>query len=728
MLKDWKIWIKLTLIAVMLLPLAGFLFYQSIKKYNEDIRFTEQEVLGARYLDPLFILLSEVEAHRGQVARYLGNRADSSTRAAALELEDRVDSALRDLKNLDELGDALAASSALILVEQDWSTLKAGAMSSSMEQSFERHSQLIARIVTLMEDVGDTSNIRLDPVLETYYLGEVAELWGPRAVEDLGRLRDQAATFLVQGGTEVEAKARLGVLLAASRGNLDSLERALRLAMGARNEFKSALENSAGVAADQTGKFLDQVRLRIVDAATPSISAEEIFTSGSAAIKEQGKVHHAVLDLLQQELGDRADGYRFGRNVLIGVALGLLLAAAGLVYWVSRLITQQIGSIMSLFGNLGIGNFAARTQVYSNDELGIMATSLNAMLDNTLALIQSREERDRIQDSIIKLLDEISGVAEGDLTREAEVTAEVTGAIADSYNAMIQQLRRIISDVQETTLQVSSAANEIQTTTEHLAEGSEAQTLQIVDTSSAVDEIALSIQQVSENAGTAATVASEALQNSQRGTDAVGKTIHGMDAIRQQVQETAKRIKRLGESSQEIGEIVQLIGDIADRTSILALNASIQAAMAGEAGRGFAVVAEEVERLAERSAEATKRISTLIKTIQSETNEAVSAMEDTTREVVSGSGLANQAGQALEDIRNVSNRLAELIQSISLASKQQARGSESVAKAMSEISEVTQQTAAGTKQAAVSIRNLAHLADNLRDSVSAFKLPGRAGG
>jgi methyl-accepting chemotaxis protein len=410
-------------------------------------------------------------------------------------------------------------------------------------------------------------------------------------------------------------------------------------------------------------------------------------------------------------------------TALVVLAAVILVVAAAFV--LSGGLVRQIRAIGDLFDQIGAGNLEARAPVISRDELGAMAASLNSMLDNTLTLIQSREERDRIQGSIRKLLDEVSGVAEGDLSGEAEVTPDVTGAIADSFNVMIGELRRIIGEVRDTTLQVSSSASEIQTTTEHLAQGSEQQALQILDTTAAVDEMAVSVQQVSETSAQAAAVAEQALANAKTGAESVDKTIQGMNAIRGQVQETSRRIKRLGESSQEIGEIVQLIGDIADRTSILALNASIQAAMAGEAGRGFAVVAEEVERLAERSAEATKRIGTLIKSVQGETVEAVSAMEATTREVVSGSALANDAGRTLGEIESVSNRLSELIQSISLASKQQARGSESVAKSMSEISEVTQQTSAGTKQAAVAIRNLAELADELRESLDRFRLPQR---
>jgi methyl-accepting chemotaxis protein len=413
----------------------------------------------------------------------------------------------------------------------------------------------------------------------------------------------------------------------------------------------------------------------------------------------------------------------------VGVISGLFfLALIATVGFISdQNITKPIGYIVDLFSQIGMGNYGARAEVTTSDELGTLSTSLNAMLDNTLTLIQTREERDVMQASIMKLLDEVSGVAEGDLTVEAEVTADITGAVADSFNFMTSQLRDIISGVQEATLQVSSSANEIQTTAEHLAQGSETQAGQIADTAAAVEEMAVSIQQVSENAALSATVGEQALANAQQGTKAVQDTVEEMNRIRDQVQETAKRIKRLGESSQEIGEIVQLIGDIADRTSILALNASIQAAMAGEAGRGFAVVAEEVERLAERSTEATKQITTLIRTIQNETNEAAAAMEATTQEVVAGSNLAEQAGQALAEIESVSNRLAELIQSISLAAKQQARGSETLATSMDEIAEVTQQTAAGTKQAAVSINSLAFLADELRASVSAFKLPGGDG-
>jgi len=340
-----------------------------------------------------------------------------------------------------------------------------------------------------------------------------------------------------------------------------------------------------------------------------------------------------------------------------------------------------------------------------------------------LPLVQSKDERDQMQAAVMKLLEEVSGVAEGDLTVQAEVTPDVTGAVADSFNFMIAELRRIIGQVQNTSRQVRSSLNDLQGITEKLAAGSDDQAAQAVEASVAIEQMAASIHYVSENASSSASVAEQARSNAEHGTRAVTRTIEGMKAVRDQVQETAKRIKRLGESSQEIGEIVELIGDIADRTSILALNASIQAAMAGEAGRGFAVVAEEVERLADRATEATKRAGMLVKTTQSETAEVMAAMEDTTREVINRSNIANEAGLALSEIQSVSNRLAELIQAISDAAQQQAKGSEQVAKSMTEMSLVTKNTAASTKQTAVAITSLALLVDNLNAAAARFKLP-----
>jgi twitching motility protein PilJ len=337
------------------------------------------------------------------------------------------------------------------------------------------------------------------------------------------------------------------------------------------------------------------------------------------------------------------------------------------------------------------------------------------------------EENERNQTAIMRLLDELADLADGDLTATATVTEDFTGAIADSINFTIDQLRVLVSRINDTAVRVSSAAQETQGTALHLAEASDHQAQEIAGASAAVNEMAVTIDQVSANAAESAAVAERSVSIANKGAEVVQNTIQGMDNIREQIQETSKRIKRLGESSQEIGDIVSLINDIADQTNILALNAAIQASMAGDAGRGFAVVADEVQRLAERSSAATKQIEALVKTIQTDTNEAVASMEQTTAEVVRGARLAQDAGVALEEIENVSTTLAELIQNISNAARQQASSAGHISNTMNVIQEITSQTSAGTNATARAIGHLAEMAVDLRDSVQGFKLPDEVG-
>ncbi len=326
------------------------------------------------------------------------------------------------------------------------------------------------------------------------------------------------------------------------------------------------------------------------------------------------------------------------------------------------------------------------------------------------------------QEAILRLLDEIGNLANGDLTVRAKVTEEVTGAIADSINYTIDELRRLVTGITSAAQEVTAATQQAQTVTGQLLQAAQRQSTEIQGTGRAVAQMTQSMTEVSKNAGDSAKVAESSLHAAEKGAQAVQNAIRGMNDIREQIQETSKRIKRLGESSQEIGEIVQLISDITEQTNVLALNAAIQAASAGEAGRGFTVVAEEVQRLAERSAEATKHISAIVKSIQRDTGDAVEAMERSTQGVVQGTKTADEADQALREIGQVSNRLAELIGSISNATQQQANAATKVAANMKAILAITQLTTEGTKQTAASAAKLTALADGLKSSVSGFKL------
>ncbi len=335
-----------------------------------------------------------------------------------------------------------------------------------------------------------------------------------------------------------------------------------------------------------------------------------------------------------------------------------------------------------------------------------------------------RRESDRNQQAILRLLDELSSLADGDLTVQATVTEDITGAIADSINYAVDALRGLVTTINGSAIQLDSATRQTQALSQHLARASGAQSKQIASATESAASMAGSVEEVSGNAERAADVARHSVEVAHKGGDAVRRTIDGMNAIRETIQETSKRIKRLGESSQEIGNIVELINDIAEQTNILALNASIQSSMAGEAGRGFAVVADEVQRLAERAANSTKQIEVLVRTIQTDTNEAVVSMERSTTDVVGGALLAENAGAALEEIEQVSNQIASLVQNISGSARQQTHAAQNIARNMQALKEISAQTAESTNATSAAIAKLAELSAGLRKSATGFRLPG----
>jgi twitching motility protein PilJ len=336
------------------------------------------------------------------------------------------------------------------------------------------------------------------------------------------------------------------------------------------------------------------------------------------------------------------------------------------------------------------------------------------------------EQNERNQQAILRLLDEMGSLADGDLTVEATVTEDITGTIADSFNFAIEELRTLVATVNETAIMVDSAAKQTESTAAHLAKASDNQGKEINAATESIVSMAASIEEVSGNAERSSDVARHSVEVAHKGGEAVRRTIDGMNTIRETIQDTSKRIKRLGESSQEIGNIVELINDIAEQTNILALNASIQASMAGEAGRGFAVVADEVQRLAERSTNATKQIEVLVRTIQADTNEAVVSMERSTTDVVGGALLAENAGAALDEIEQVSNQIASLVQNISSSARQQAGSAADVTRRTTRLREISEQTGKATTATAAAIAKLSGLASQLRKTVAGFTLPNEA--
>ena len=382
----------------------------------------------------------------------------------------------------------------------------------------------------------------------------------------------------------------------------------------------------------------------------------------------------------------------------------------------TELVALLLSSLFTLLCGVGL----AYLQLQDSRQRQLVAEGEKVVAESQQQ--DAKRVNDANQAAILRLMNELQTVAEGDLTQEATVTEDITGAIADSVNYTVEELRSLVGNVQATATRVAQTTSAVESTSTELLAASTEQLREIRETGQSVLDMAQRINQVSGQAQESAHVARTSLQAAESGLQAVQDAIGGMNAIRDQIQETSKRIKRLGESSQEIGEITELISDITEQTNVLALNAAIQAASAGEAGRGFSVVAEEVQRLAERSADATRQIAALVKAIQTDTQDAVAAMERSTQGVVEGAKLSDNAGTALSEIDRVSRRLAELIEQISSATLREAESANEVAGNIQHIFAVTEQTGEGTRSTAQQVRELSAMAEELRQSVSRFKI------
>ncbi|HEY6971580.1 MAG TPA: methyl-accepting chemotaxis protein [Candidatus Angelobacter sp.] len=399
-----------------------------------------------------------------------------------------------------------------------------------------------------------------------------------------------------------------------------------------------------------------------------------------------------------------------------------LVAAVVTIFKIANGVIAPVHHLTQFSERLSQGDFRAKAEVHSADDFGYIAENLNRAAEESSRAMFNQEAQETLQKSVTEFLTITSQIARGDLTLRGKVSSDALGNVVDSVNYMLDNFCKVLERVRKAAVDVQSSANEILIASEEMSSGAIQQDQEITNTSSAVEQLTVSMKQVSNNAEASAEAARRALDAAEQGNRSVRDTLEGMQRIRSSVQATAKRIKALGDRSLEISEIVNVINDITEQTNLLALNAAIEAARAGEAGRGFAVVADEVRKLAEHSRNATKDIAALIKAIQAETNDAVVVMEEGTKEVEIGAKLADQAGKALEAISTVVRQSAELVQEISLASKQQVRGTEGVANAMQIISNITRQTSQGARQTARTVEQLVHMSEQLNEALSQFRV------
>ena len=537
-----------------------------------------------------------------------------------------------------------------------------------------------------------------------------------RASAILGRRAAiEAATGIRRAGNDIVKLAEELLTRSGSTAVMqEAQQRASDIASAASGLRGSADVNAALATIDGHTEFLRSVSDALAGESS-ALDVAPLDAEGQAAVVEP-------LTALLADLEGYIDTVRSNTSQLagIGTAQQEVAAAAGTLADAFR--SGSAGGVLP--GALSSGLIPVGLMLFA-----VLLVVVLVLLNVRMAAFE-RQARDqgqrneRNQQAILRLLDEMGSLADGDLTVEATVTEDITGTIADSFNYAIEELRKLVTTVNETAIMVDSAAKQTENAAIHMSRAADNQAREINAATESIVSMAKSIEEVSGNAERSSDVARHSVEVAHKGGEAVRRTIDGMNTIRETIQDTSKRIKRLGESSQEIGNIVELINDIAEQTNILALNASIQASMAGEAGRGFAVVADEVQRLAERSTNATKQIEVLVSTIQSDTKEAVVSMERSTTDVVGGALLAENAGAALDEIEQVSNQIASLVQNISSSAREQAGSAADVTRRTTRLREISEQTGKATTATAAAISKLSEFASQLRKSVAGFRLPG----
>lgn len=752
MFRNFKIRHKLVLLGALLSFPAFILLYFFVQEKDKSIAFAERERTGNAYVRPLRKILETVP----QFER--GGLNDTAA---------RVDEAFAELNAQTERnGESLGTTEKFNELRAAWQELKTNRASVAPEKSQELYRATMQSALEMFSVVGYSSHLVLDQDVAGFYQSDAMLVRLPEQVKLLSELTQLGDRIATNKAVTPDQKLQMNIwlnLLEANHADIRSdYEQAARSGGSAElRAFQETLKKHQSML-DIFGGMLRQKMLLASDEDLKYISTSHFNSTAANAMTTGANLWRDIAESNELMLANRIAASRFekfaalGAVLLVGLFVGLLawltvkkfvrsldeaveisdrVSRGEIVTVVAGERADEVGKLMAAMERMTVylqemaetsdqiagGNLSVEVVPRSPEDR--FGNSFQNMIERTLRLVQSQDERDCLQASIMKLLSDVSEVASGDLRTQAEVTPDVTGAIADAFNFMIDELRSIISQVQTTTFEVDSSATRVQTATEDLVTSSEAQSAQLTQVSQSIEQMVASVQKIAESVTVSARVADNALENAKRGTSAVQTNVSAMNRLREQASETATRIRKLGERSEEITSIVKLIDDVARRANILALNATIQASAAGEKGRGFIIVAREVERLAERSVDATRAITALTQAIQGETSEAVASIEDTLREVSAGARIASEVAGAVAEIETVSNRLSELSHVVLVASQEQAEGSESIHLAIGEIARIAEQTAVGMRQSASTVTSLALSARELRTSLASFKLP-----
>jgi methyl-accepting chemotaxis protein len=745
MIANLKVSTKLSIVGILFTLTISVLLYLYLNTRQEVITFAQTEIYGDKYLRPLRKIMEYVPIQKSLSHQLLEGNSNCKT-----EIDNytgKIDNIFAQLSETDKkISPEFTApvSDNLSSLKSKWDEVKSVNGSLNQDTVEKKYNELVSQVRDMVSSVGDASNLTLDPDLDSYYLMDIEIVKLPAIQDYISQAIVLSNSIIKKGSISSGETGRLMVLQDKIEDNISSIKKEMYVSF-ANNSAKNvqpALESTVLSFIDGTNNFLDLLDKKLLSSSTITLTRDEVSSCGSKIFNTSFELWDKGIDQLDVVLNHRIDVYTGNKYyALISVALIFSLSLF-LFFIIYRLIVGPIKHLNKVVNEVTEGNLNTSAAINSKDELGQLGLHFNYMIDKMRTIIddletekksveekieqaikESEEQKNYFARSVDTMLHVMEKFADGDLSVELSVESNnEVGRLFEGFNRSTQRMNGVLASVTDLIQSAASASGQISASSEQLAAGTREQSSQTVEVAGAVEEMAKTIVENTMNAEQAATYSMEAGKLAREGGSVVEETILGINKISEVVFEATGKVKSLGKNSSQIGEIIQVINDIADQTNLLALNAAIEAARAGEQGRGFAVVADEVRKLADRTTKATKEIAQMIKQIQDDTNITVKSINRGSDEAESGKALAVNAGKSLTDIITASDKVVGIVNIVANANKEQSNAAEQISRSVERISSVIEQTSSGVQQIARSSEVMHQMTQDLQSLISNFKL------
>ncbi|MCX7098477.1 MAG: methyl-accepting chemotaxis protein [Methylococcales bacterium] len=727
---------KFAVLAVIAMILVGVALYAFVGTQMEKINVTKREQQGLKTAKELLALVEILPRHRGSSTGLLnGNNDMASEEKATKTLADQ------QIAAFDKLSQSItdpALLKAWAAVKQDWPKIaqKVDTRTTTPPENFKAHTQLIADVLNILDLLVDFYGLSLDPYAESYFLMRSILVDSPILTEYLGQARGWGTGLLAkvasssasannaQNSLTLQDRSKLSLMTSIANSHIENVAKDFNKFLAINQKLQTPLEQQLSKATLLVKEAIALSDTEIVSKPVPNFSSTAYYTQYSQAINEMYKVIDIGFNELDAIFTRQIKTATEKLLIISTVIVSLLLVCALIAIFIVNSITRPVSLLLGVMQKLAAGDSKVRANLEAEDEIGVLGRQFDSMVDQREAVrVKIEQENDTLNNSIVELLMTVAKLAQKDLTVRATVEENVTGPLSDALNLLSDETAKVLNRVVQIAGEVAGASLQVQSQSAQVINVAAEEKLEVEQAANELGAASVAMLEIAKLAVSCNEAAEKAIKNTDKAQETVLGTIQGITTIRDTIRETEKRIKRLGERSQEIGGVVSLINDIAERTHILSINASMHAASAGEAGRGFAVVANEVQKLAENSREATSKISALVNNIQVETADTVITMNNAISQVVRGTELAQQAGDEMRETRDTTADLVQLVERISASSTTQSENSQRLVERAKQIQKSTEETYSQLQDQGTQTELLVNLSGMLVASVDVFTLP-----